>query len=145
MSNSRKTRIADWDACPCAGVNLDRFIQPAALAILAGGDIHGYRVVKQLGQLPMFGDHAPDATGVYRFLKMMEKRGLVESAWDVSKSGPAKKVFRLTLSGRDCLKRWRTTLAEYHRQVGDMMELLRLAATRRGRGKHKNCTCKEKS
>ena len=118
----------DLDECPCTGKNLDRLIQPAVLAILAKGPLHGYRVVRSLGQMAAFGGRRPDATGVYRFLRAMEERGLVSSAWDLSERGPAKRLFDLSKKGRDCLARWAETLEEYQAQVGRLAQSLREAA-----------------
>ena len=111
--------------CPCVGGNLDKFIQPAVLAVLSEGPLHGYRILQHLGAIPMFESCPPDTAGVYRVLKAMQGRGLVTSAWDVSASGPAKRRFDLTAAGRQCLGLWAQTLADYHRRIGRMIRLLR--------------------
>jgi DNA-binding PadR family transcriptional regulator len=113
--------------CPCSGRNLDKLIQPAILAILAEKAQHGYLIVQGLAAMPMFKGHEPDNTGVYRFLHAMEERGLLTSAWDMSDSGPAKKLFDLTNPGRECLAKWVATLREYHEQIGELLELLQRA------------------
>ncbi|MBI5725809.1 MAG: helix-turn-helix transcriptional regulator [Planctomycetes bacterium] len=125
MSTTRRTQLDELDACPCAGKNLDRFIQPAVLAILADGPIHGYRIVQSLARLPAFKGRRPDAAGVYRFLKAMKDRGLVTSAWDLSEGGPARRLFDLSPKGRACLVRWADVLAEYQKQIGLMVKLLK--------------------
>jgi len=94
---------ADLEGCSCAGRHLDKFLQPAVLAILGQKPQHGYVVLEQLRVMPMLEGQAPDSAGVYRLLNAMEERGLVRSHWDTSRSGPAKKLFRLTDSGRECL------------------------------------------
>jgi PadR family transcriptional regulator, regulatory protein PadR len=130
------------ERCPCSGKNLDRFLQPAALAILAGGPIHGYRIVQSLAAMPTFAGHRPDAAGVYRFLKAMEERGLVSSVWDLSEDGPAKRLFDLTPKGTDCLNRWVTTLEEYRRQIGQLILSLRRPHSTPGVGiVQKTCAC----
>ncbi|MFB3892679.1 MAG: PadR family transcriptional regulator [Phycisphaerae bacterium] len=147
MSTRRSHPVSDLDDCPCAGRHLDKFIQPAVLTVLAGEPLHGYRIVQCLGRMPMFHGRKPDATGVYRFLKAMEDRGLVRSAWDLSDTGPAKRLFDLTRDGRKCLARWIATLEEYHQQVGQMVRLLRGATAGHGltklsaSGKAKGCGC----
>jgi DNA-binding PadR family transcriptional regulator len=57
----------------------------------------------------------------------MEERGLLTSAWDMSGSGPAKKLFDLTAEGRKCLAKWVTTLREYREQIGQLLEHLERA------------------
>jgi poly-beta-hydroxybutyrate-responsive repressor len=125
------------------GRNLDKLIQPAVLAVLAGESMHGYRLVQRLGRMSMFKGHEPDTTGVYRFLKAMEKRGLVSSSWDTSDSGPAKRCFALTARGRKCLGLWGATLGEYQKQVGELTKAVRAAAGRTA--KKKACGCKGKT
>jgi poly-beta-hydroxybutyrate-responsive repressor len=121
---------ASLDACPCAGVSLDKLVQPAILTILAEGGLHGYRIVQRIADLER---HRPDATGVYRSLRAMEKRGLVTSAWDVSGTGPAKKSYVLTEAGRDCLERWIETLERHRQAIGCLLVEARRASARRCR------------
>ena len=121
----------DLALCPCAGGNLDKFIQPAMLAALAREPLHGYLIVARLRDLPMFQCQAPDLTGVYRYLKAMEKRGLVVCEWDLSASGPAKRVFRITAGGRKCLRQWLATLEAYSGQLASLLQTVRASAGRR--------------
>jgi PadR family transcriptional regulator PadR len=121
----RGSQITDFDACPCSGTTLDKLIQPAVLAVLARGQLHGYRIAKRLAQMRLLKGREPDASGVYRFLKSMEDKGLVVSAWDLSEKGPARKSYRITRAGTRCLKRWMETLEEYQEAIAD---LLRTAA-----------------
>jgi DNA-binding PadR family transcriptional regulator len=68
----------------------------------------------------------------------MEDRKLVDSAWDVSDSGPAKRRFRLTAAGRKCMAKWIGTVQEYHQQVGHLLGYLKKQSkTRRKQG----CLC----
>lgn len=130
MPKAKKTSQAkaDLDACSCAGRNLDKLIQPAVLAILARKPQHGYVVMEHLKAMPMLEGDAPDSGGVYRLLNVMQERGLVQCQWDTSGSGPAKKLFCLTESGRHCLARWLTTLDDYHHRLGQMLKALRSSA-----------------
>jgi DNA-binding PadR family transcriptional regulator len=113
--------------CPCEGATLDRLIQPAILVVLAEGPLHGYRLAERIGELPGFTGEKPDVSGVYRFLKAMERKGLVASAWDTSESGPAKKCYQITPSGRNCLHRWVGTLENYRRAVSGLLGAARKA------------------
>ena len=79
-------------ACPCEGGTLDRLIQPAILVVLADGPLHGYGLTERIAALPGFSGNKPDVSGVYRFLKTMEGKGLVESSWDFAERGPARQV-----------------------------------------------------
>ena len=126
MSIIRTLPVIEPRECACEGGSLDKLIQPAILVVLVKGPLHGYRLAEQIGQSPMFGGQKPDVSGIYRFLKTMEKQGMVESSWDVAKSGPAKKSYQITSVGEACLERWIKTL-EHHRQ--GITELLRAART----------------
>jgi poly-beta-hydroxybutyrate-responsive repressor len=48
----------------------------------------------------------PDPGAVYRNLRQMEGEELVESSWDNTGSGPAKRLYRLTPKGEDYLHSW---------------------------------------
>ena len=108
-------------------------VQPAVVTVLAGGALHGYRVVQRLAKTPLLGGSRPDPTGVYRMLRIMEKRGFVVASWDLSGSGPAKRLYRLTPEGRQCLGRWVKTLTDYHRAIGRLLAGARQALAERGR------------
>jgi len=136
MSSTRRSLLADMSNSPCAGKTLDKLIQPAILTVLAREALHGYRVVQRIAEMPTLGGCQPDAAGVYRFLRSMEKRGLVVSSWDVSGAGPAKRSYRITEAGRTCLANWVQTLEDYRTAIGGL-----LARARKARGQPRR-TCR---
>jgi len=105
-------------------------VQPALLAVLAEGPIHGYRLAERLGAVPSFAGHKPDASGVYRILKNMESRGMVISAWDSSQAGPAKRTYQITPEGQRCLRRWVQTLEEYRKRITSLLKMARNAVNK---------------
>ena len=128
MSTSRTSPLRDFAQCPCTGETLDKLIQPAILAVLAEGPMHGYGLAERIGALPAFAGNKPDVSGVYRFLKAMEGKGLVLSSWDLSESGPAKKTYQITAAGQRCLRRWVRTLEEYREAITALLNTARSAA-----------------
>ncbi|NLS96258.1 MAG: PadR family transcriptional regulator [Planctomycetaceae bacterium] len=116
--------------CPCAGTTLDRLIQPAILVVLAEGPLHGYHVANRIGKMPMFRGVKPDSSGVYRFLKAMESKGLVTSSWDTSQSGPARRIYEMTETGERCLEHWAKTLEEYREGLTFLLKAARKAVHR---------------
>ena len=92
--------------CSTLGKSLNRLSQPTILTILALNDkpMHGYIIVQQAGNSPMFGGKKPDATGIYRALKRMEEAELVTSWWDTPDEGSAKRMFELTEKGLKLIK-----------------------------------------
>jgi DNA-binding PadR family transcriptional regulator len=130
MSATRARPAKISSDCPCTGASLDRLVQPAILVILAEGPLHGYRLTERIGALPGFSGNKPDVSGVYRFLKTMERKGLVVSSWDLSETGPARKSYRITSAGEQCLRRWIKTLEEYREGIAVLLRTARKAAKR---------------
>jgi DNA-binding PadR family transcriptional regulator len=118
-------------ACPCEGGTLDRLIQPAILVVLAEGPLHGYRLTERIGALPGFAGNKPDVSGVYRFLKTMESKGLVVSSWDLAERGPARKAYQITSAGERCLQRWIKTLEQYREGIAVLLRTARKAAKKK--------------
>lgn len=114
-----------FSQCPCTGKTLAKIVQPAVLAVLAEQPLHGYLIVQRLSEMMMFHGECPDPAGVYRVLRSMDQRGLVTSSWDLGKTGPAKRRFTLTPSGRACLKQWAETLEHYARSIEDLLVMIR--------------------
>ncbi|MCL2826296.1 MAG: PadR family transcriptional regulator [Eggerthellaceae bacterium] len=106
---------SDLKECAELGKSLSRLSQPTILTLLAkaGKPMHGYIIVQQAAQSPMFGGKKPDATGIYRALKRMEESGYVTSKWETPEEGSAKRLFTLTDKGNKCLRRWIDALACY--------------------------------
>jgi len=127
MAARGEDRSLDLADCPCSGGTLDRLIQPAILVVLAGEPLHGYRLAQTIGEMPMFRGAKPDGSGIYRFLKTMEGKGLVVASWDTSESGPAKKSYQITESGRECLRRWIKTLEEHREAITLLVKAARKA------------------
>ena len=117
----------DLADCPCEGGTLDRLIQPAILVVLAQQSLHGYGLAERIGLMPMFRTAKPDGSGIYRFLRTMERKGLVVASWDMSESGPAKKSYQITPEGERCLRRWIATLEEYREGITFLLKAARRA------------------
>ena len=115
---NRKT----FNQCPCVGATLDKLLQPAALAILTKGPLHGYELTRKIAEIPHFLDETPDMSGIYRILKTMEEREMVTSDWDISEGGRPKRIFAITETGRQCLEQWNSTLQSYHKAVGSLLK-----------------------
>jgi DNA-binding PadR family transcriptional regulator len=119
----------NMDECPCSGKTLSKLVQPAAMAFLASGPLHGYLVAERLRKMAMFKGHRPDPTGLYRVLREMEENGLLTSTWDLPDSGPPRRTFALTAKGRACKERWIRTLEGYQKAIHEMLAILKKSAT----------------
>ena len=109
--------------CQCAGGQPRNFVLPCLLLLLCEGPAHGYDLVERL--VP-FG-FTSDPPVVYRNLRRMEAEELVESSWDTSGKGPARRVYRLTARGKSHLDAWEMAV-RYQRDVLDTF-LIRHANT----------------
>lgn len=84
---------------PGAGAGLPRrFLKSfLLLALHQAGSSHGYELFETVRRQ----DLRADLAGVYRTLRTMDRRGLVTSRWEPSDSGPDRRVYTLSDSGRD--------------------------------------------
>src|SRR4051812_8234786 len=94
------------------------------MAVLNDQPLHGYLVVQRLAEMEMFRCQPPDPTGVYRLLRALEQDGMVRSEWALSQTGPAKRRFALTASGRKCLDQWAQTLEQYARSIDELARVI---------------------
>jgi PadR family transcriptional regulator PadR len=95
------------------------YLRPCLLLLLAEGPAHGYELLEQVARL---GLERADAGGLYRTLRAMEQEGLVESWWEHSQAGPARRTYVPSDEGIDWLHAWAGALRETHRLLGDYLE-----------------------
>lgn len=85
---------------------LSRLIEPVVLlAIRNHPGIHGYQLLGEIKKLAMT-DSEVDAGAIYRTLRQLEDAGMVESHWDTSAGGPARRCYSLTQAGLQHLDDW---------------------------------------
>ena len=114
--------------CACQGATLTRFVQPIILFLLAESPDHGYDLVQKIAHTALWEDTPPDATGVYRVLRDMERRGLIcSSVTAESKAGMGKRVFAITDAGRSCMANWAETLERYRGGIDQVIDRLHQA------------------
>lgn len=82
------------------------FLQACLLLFLREEPGHGYALIERLEDIGTPSDRAV----VYRTLRTLEREGLVESAWEESGAGPARRRYALTASGERVLAAWAATL-----------------------------------
>lgn len=121
VEQMEETKKVDFkQKCACKGSNLDHFIQPIILLILSHQRCTGYSVIKQMSAYAMFKGGKPDATGVYRYLKLMEGRGLICSDI-ILEEGKGQKKYSITETGQECLSHWKRTLIEYKNAINELI------------------------
>jgi poly-beta-hydroxybutyrate-responsive repressor len=92
------------------------------LAMLRDWNAHGYELGKRLADagLPPF-----DSGTIYRTLRQLEKEGLISSFWDMSPSGPARRMYSLTRTGELFLSGWVDMLQRYQNLLSSAATNLR--------------------
>lgn len=84
---------------PIAG--LPRACLPSTLLLLiAEGESHGYDLLQSARRLGMY---SAEPGGLYRTLRTMEHEALLESSWEPSTSGPARRIYRIGPGGQEAL------------------------------------------
>lgn len=114
--------MKDLKNCPCTGRHLPSLLRPTLLMLLEQADLHGYELIQQVGDVCAH-DGKPDAGGVYRTLRLMEEEELLESSWETSDTGPAKRRYRITGAGQACLARWVASLKTYRAAVDRLVAM----------------------
>ena len=79
-------------------------LQYCVLALLAGEERYGFDLVRALGEVD--GMVTSEGT-IYPLLGRLRRDGLVETTWRESPSGPPRRYYRLTASGRRSLEDFR--------------------------------------
>ena len=92
------------------------WLVPVLLSILLRkGPSYGYEMLHQIAK--SFGMEKESAGTVYRILRRMEKDELVKSSWEISISGPARRVYTITEPGAATLADWADALNESRRRI----------------------------
>lgn len=83
-----------------------------ALVVLREESSYGYELMERLKEFG-FGDISAGA--LYRTLRQMETEGLCKSEWNVSESGPARRVYSITDAGEEYMAAWAEECKEYQK------------------------------
>jgi len=99
-----------------------RLVEPALLAFLLEGNLHGYGLLEKLDSLGL-GSINPSV--IYRILRDYEEIGLVTSDWDAEGTqGPPRRVYAITDEGRETLIRAKASLVETAERIAALIQLL---------------------
>lgn len=91
------------EGCRCRDNALRSYVQPRILLHLAQKPSYGYEMMEIISG----GEEiCPDPGGLYRLLRSMEENCLVESNWDTSGNGAARRMYQITDQGLDHLHAW---------------------------------------
>ncbi|HEV2238526.1 MAG TPA: helix-turn-helix transcriptional regulator [Ktedonobacterales bacterium] len=110
-----------------AGGPPKNWLVPYLLLMLRDWSSYGFDMLERL---QAFGFAAMNPGSLYRILRQMEKDGMVTSAWDTSKAGPARRMYTLTEAGEAYLKVWARSLARYQDMTHAWLRLYGLGPRR---------------
>ena len=96
------------------------WLVPVILLSLRDWNSYGYELRERAAA---FGFEAMNPGTLYRTLRQMEKEGIVESIWDTSKGGPARRMYSITDAGRAYLDFWARALEQYQRAMDNFFRL----------------------
>ena len=109
--------------CGCHSERHNRWMEPSVLYLLWGQKKHGYELMSELPELGFFNGPA-DPGAIYRTLRHLEEVGLVESVWDTSGAGAAKRVYPLSDLGKEHLRLWTDSLRQRRDALNAFLEKL---------------------
>ena len=89
-------------------------IEYCVLALLRGGERYGFELVRTLSEVP--GMVTSEGT-LYPLLSRLRREGLVETTWRESPSGPPRKYYRITATGRVALDGFRREWSRFRGAV----------------------------
>lgn len=96
------------------------WLVPVVLLMLSQWSSYGYELMEKMAE---FGMKVMNAGTFYRTLRQMEKDGLVNSMWDTSEAGPAKRRYSITEAGNAYLKFWAQSLDHYQKMMNAFFRL----------------------
>lgn len=111
--STQKARRAD---APEVNGQPRNWLQPFLLLSLDQWQSHGYELIRRL---TLFGFETIDPGSVYRTLRQLERDGLLESDWDTTSGGPARRRYTLTETGKVCLNGWADALRGYQNMLNE--------------------------
>ena len=94
-------------------------LQYCVLSLLADEERYGFDLVRGLAE--MDGMVTSEGT-IYPLLSRLRRDGLVESSWQESPSGPPRRYYRLTDSGRAALEAFRLEWRRFRDAVDNFVE-----------------------
>lgn len=84
------------------------------LAILADAPCHGYAIAREI-ERRSGAELGVQEGALYPNLRTLEQNGLIAGAWDTTESGPARKVYTLTVEGQRELEKRARSWRDYAR------------------------------
>lgn len=96
------------------------WLVPVILLVLREWNSYGYELMQRTAA---FGFEVMNPGTLYRTLRQMEENGTVESTWETSSGGPARRVYSITDAGEAYLDFWAKSLGQYQQVMDSFFRL----------------------
>ena len=124
MNNEERKRSAEARETEFRGRGVEarprNWLVPVILLSLREWNSYGYELMERAAA---FGFEAMNPGTLYRTLRQMEKEGIVESTWETSRGGPARRMYSITDAGRAYLDFWAKSLEQYQNTMDTFFRL----------------------
>jgi PadR family transcriptional regulator, regulatory protein PadR len=122
MSTEKPKRGSDTPPAntPGIGCRPRNWLEAVILLSLREWSSYGYELMERAR---MFGFEAMNTGTLYRTLRRMENDGVLESSWETSGDGPARRMYTITGPGSAHLGIWVKSLERYQKSVDDFFTL----------------------
>ncbi len=104
------------------------FLQPVLLLQLYGQDRHGYDLLQGLQEF-ISDAETYDPSIIYRIMREMEANGWVSSYEGTVSRGPRRRMYSLTLEGKEQLARWIVDLQKTKDEINNLLTVYRQQTT----------------
>jgi len=84
---------------------MERFMEVCLLCLLNEETGYGYGLIEKLSFFG-FDDEKINIGTLYRTLRKLENEGLVNSDWEQSEQGPKRRIYNITVTGKEELSSW---------------------------------------
>ncbi len=91
--------------CDIKYQKMERLLEICLLLLLFEKEGYGYGLIEQLSDFGFTGDDL-NIGSLYRSLRKLEDQKLVSSVWEEASQGPKRRVYTITLLGKEELHNW---------------------------------------
>jgi len=107
------------------------WIQFLILRLLFEKPSHGYQLLEDI-ERKSCGCHKLEPGSIYTILRRMEEKGLLESWWEETDSGPHKRVYKVTEKGVIMLSRGLQMMIRRKALMDDLVEFYKIHFEKKG-------------
>jgi PadR family transcriptional regulator, regulatory protein PadR len=120
VSDEKQKRGSATPSSDAFGNRPTNWLRPMMLLSIREWDSYGYELMERASTL---GFEKMNPGTMYRALRQMEKDGDVESSWETSRGGAARRMYTITDAGEAHLGLWAKSLGKYQQSMDAFFRL----------------------